>query len=45
MTSPESNNTEPPHSDGQTEVPPANPGYATPPPEGLPDADSDEGEQ
>lgn len=24
-----------------TEVPPANPAYATPPPEGLPDADND----
>lgn len=26
-------------SDGQTDVPPANPAYSTPPPEGIPDAD------
>ncbi|BBX19594.1 hypothetical protein MDUV_44540 [Mycolicibacterium duvalii] len=25
--------------DGQTDVPPANPAYSTPPPEGIPDAD------
>ncbi|MDT5007853.1 MAG: hypothetical protein QOJ24_5029 [Mycobacterium sp.] len=41
MTSPESND-EGNEDDSQShQVPPANPAYATPPPEGLPDADND----
>lgn len=36
MTSPDS----PDSGENHPDVPPANPAYATPPPEGLPDADS-----
>lgn len=39
MTSPEPEPDQ--QQNGETEVPPANPAYATPPPEGLPDADTD----
>lgn len=40
MTSPEPTDQDP-EPNGETEVPPANPAYSTPPPEGLPDADDD----
>ncbi len=39
MTSPDDPNESLP--DSEPGVPPANPAYATPPPEGLPDADRD----
>ncbi len=35
------NPAEPGTADSEQGVPPANPAYATPPPEGLPDADRD----
>ncbi|MGW0162611.1 hypothetical protein ACWDUN_25155 [Mycobacterium sp. NPDC003323] len=42
MTSPDGGDTEnQPGDEPNTEVPTANPAYATPPPEGLPDADND----
>lgn len=41
MTSPEPTDRQSEESTGETEVPPANPAYATPPPEGLPDADTE----
>jgi hypothetical protein len=40
MTAPEPETTDDDQqSDDQSEVPPVSPAYATPPPEGLPDAD------
>ena len=41
MTSPESNDAGEEDDSQSHHVPPANPAYATPPPEGLPDADND----
>jgi hypothetical protein len=41
MTSPESNDAGNEHDSQSDQVPPASPAYATPPPEGLPDADND----
>lgn len=38
MTSPEPDESDQQHQD-DNDVPPANPAYATPPPEGLPDAE------
>jgi hypothetical protein len=41
MTSPNQDNTGSENEDwSETTVPPANPAYATPPPDGLPDADT-----
>jgi len=41
MTSPESNDEGSEDDSLSNQVPPANPAYATPPPEGLPDADNE----
>jgi hypothetical protein len=41
VTSPESNDAGEEDDSQSHHVPPANPAYATPPPEGLPDADND----
>ncbi|CAN5768720.1 hypothetical protein BH10ACT9_BH10ACT9_03080 [soil metagenome] len=42
MTTPETNDPGSPDQDSlEHEVPPANPAYSTPPPEGLPDAEND----
>jgi hypothetical protein len=41
MTSPESNDEADEGDSQSTQVPAANPAYATPPPEGLPDADNE----
>jgi hypothetical protein len=41
MTTPDQDNTDAERDDSpQTDVPPAAPAYATPPPEGLPDAET-----
>jgi hypothetical protein len=41
MTSPESNGADNEGDSQSTQVPAADPAYATPPPEGLPDADNE----
>jgi hypothetical protein len=40
MTSPEQNDSDSQQDDQGSGVPTANPAYATPPPEGIPDADN-----
>jgi hypothetical protein len=41
MTTPSEPKGDDPQDDSNTAVPAANPAYATPPPEGLPDGDND----